>query len=176
VLLEVPQAPPPKPKTQWYGWQTMIGLGVGNGILLFGANWSNGVLPVMLTGAATHVLTAPIVHFARGHHAKGALSLGLNLGLPALMGGIGLYANNVARESDKNSIDPYFTHYAYDVTLAVSGYILAPIIDIAFLSTEPVPKATPDKPKGAQLVLPSSIGFMPMLDQQRKGLSIVGQF
>lgn len=150
-------------KTVWYGWQTLIGVVASDVVTLVGAFATAG--PFAQIGIAGHVLTGPIVHWAHGHVGKGFLSLGLNVGMPAIGAIFGaLFVDNSSGG----------TLAAFGLTGI--GYILAPTLDMAILSTEEVPDKTPAVPKGARLLLPTSVGFAPMLDQNRRGLMLVGQF
>ncbi len=116
-------------------------------------------------GVAGHVLSGPVVHWSHGHVGKGFASLGLNVGLP----GIGLLTGFAASGADA------WGGLFLGLILGGIGYVAAPALDIGLLSTETV-NAPARPPRGASALLPSSIGVMPMLDQQRRGLSLIGQF
>lgn len=156
---------PKKMTRRWYGWQTLIGVLASDLLLVAGAG-----TPVSYVGGMGHMLTGPIVHWAHGHVGQGFISLGLNVGLPlgGALVGILIYSGGSSSSSGEN----------WDVIIGaamgtVLGAIVAPVIDIAALSTEEVPAK---EKKGAQLLLPTSIGVLPMMDKDRKGLSLVGRF
>ncbi len=154
----------PKKVTKWYGWKTIIGvagsdlLAVGGALTALGSSVGGAFLFVGLSG---HVVTGPIVHWSHGHIGKGFGSLGLNIGLPLLSGLIG------------SGVDAGAGSSGYMFTFAIVGYFVAPILDIAALSTEEVDESPK---KGSRLLLPSSVAIVPMIDGNRRGLSIVGQF
>ncbi len=161
-----PGVPMPAPKnvTRWYGWKTIIGvassdvLAVAGALTALGSSVGGAILFVGLSG---HVLTGPIVHWSHGHVWKGFSSLSLNLGLPLLGGLVG------------SGIDASNGSSGYAFAMATVGYFVAPFIDIAAFSTEEVEKS---QQKGSRLLLPSSVAIVPMIDGNRRGLSIVGQF
>lgn len=119
----------------------------------------------MYIGIAGHVIMGPVVHWSHGHVGKGFASLGLNVGMPA----IGAIVGSLFVDNRSGGIFAAFG-------LTGIGYILAPTLDMAILSTEVVPDKSPAVPKAARLLLPTSVGFAPMLDQNRRGLMLVGQF
>jgi len=153
--------PPPTQKTTWYGWQTLIGVVAGDLVTIIAT--SSNAEPLAYIGVGGHVLTGPIVHWVHGHVGKGFASLGLNVGLP----GLGLLSGAAVGNG--------YGSLAMALILGGIGYIAAPTLDMSLLSTETVEEAT-TVPKGARALLPSSIGLMPMLDQNRRGLMLVGQF
>lgn len=147
-------APRPAPVTTWYGWQTLIGVVAGDALTLIGGSFNNS--PMLYIGVGAHVFTGPIVQWAHGNAGKGFISLGLNLGIPAI-----------------GALSSVVLGY-YGVILAGIGYLAAPTLDMALLSTETA--EAPTVPKGARLLLPSSVGIMPMLDANRRGLTLIGRF
>lgn len=149
-------------KRNWFGWQTMIGVIAGDVFTLVGIG--TGVGPVLYAGFAGHMLTGPIVQWAHGRVGLGFASLGLNVGLPTLGYLSGALIGN-------GSFDGLFGA----VLLGGIGYIVGPTLDISLMSTETVEDTTQVR-RGARLLLPSSFGIMPMLDQNRRGLMVVGQF
>ena len=153
------EAPTQKVK-RWYGWQTLIGVVTSDLVTVVGQG-----TPISYVGVAGHVLTGPIVHWAHGHIGKGFASLGLNVGLPVGGGLTGLMAGAGSG----------YETLGYVAIGAVVGYIVAPALDIAIFSTEPV-EAPPGPVKGARAILPSSVTVMPMMGQDRVGLSVMGLF
>jgi len=152
----------PKMKTVWYGWQSLIGVVAGDLLTLTGGYSDTAAL--MFVGIGGHVLTGPIVHWAHGHVGKGFIALGFTAGIPAAGVGIGLLGAGTG-------IGIYG-----GLLLGGIGYFVGPILDMSLLSTEEVPDETVTVPKGARLLLPTNVGIMPMLDQNRRGLMLVGQF
>ena len=150
----------PKKVTRWYGWQTLIGVVASDLVTVFGTAGTSGAL--IYVGIAGHVLTGPIVHWAHGHVSKGFASLGLNVGLPGLgmLAGFAIGGGGMASGF-------------YGLAIGGLGYLAAPALDISILAKETVDAPAP---KGARALLPSSLGLMPMLDQNRRGLMLVGQF
>jgi hypothetical protein len=102
------------------------------------------------------------VHWAHGHLGKGFASLGLNVGLPS----VGLITGYAL---GGDTLGGAFAA----LMIGGIGYIAAPTLDMCLLSTETVDD---DTPKGARVLLPSSVGIMPMLTQGQRGLMLVGQF
>ncbi|MDC3952700.1 hypothetical protein [Polyangium jinanense] len=154
--------PPTQKVKRWYGWQTLIGVLVSDVVLIAGQGSA-----VTYVGLAGHVLTGPIVHWAHGHVGNGFASLGLNVGLPIGGGLIGLMAG-------AGSYDGWDT-LAYTAIGAAVGYFAAPALDMAIFSTETVDEPVEPR-KGARALLPSSVAVMPMVGQDRMGLSVVGLF
>lgn len=152
-----------EPTTQkvkrWYGWQTLIGVLAGDLLAVVGQGTA-----LTYVGVAGHVLTGPIVHWAHGHVGNGFASLGLNVGMPLGGGLIGLAAG----------AGDGWDALAFAGIGAAIGYIAAPALDMAIFSTETVD--APVEKKGARVLLPSSVGVMPMMGQDRVGLSVVGLF
>jgi len=156
--------PPATKKTTWYGWQTLIGVVAGDIVTIIGNSSNTEVLAYI--GVGGHVLTGPIVHWAHGYVGKGFASLGLNVGLPGqgLLSGLAISAGG----ADAGGVVIGFI-------LGGIGYIVAPTLDISLLSTETVDEAN-TTPRGARALVPSSVALMPMLDQNRRGLMLVGRF
>jgi hypothetical protein len=78
--------PASRPETRWYGWQILI-----PGIIshMFAATGSfSFVLPVLIPGLTGSIFSAPIVHWAHGHTARGFASLGIQLGGTGLATGL----------------------------------------------------------------------------------------
>jgi hypothetical protein len=154
------EPPPSLEKTEarpkWYGWQSIIGI-VGADVLIYAGLASS--VELIFVGALGHVMTSPIVHWVHGNTGRGFLSMGIGLGVPLMSYAIGAGLRD------------------FDVVVggAVVAGIIWPLIDIPFLSWE-VPQ---DKKSTQSTALPlgvRSIGFLPMIDREKKGLSLVGTF
>ncbi|MDI3291663.1 hypothetical protein QHF83_50600, partial [Polyangium sp. 15x6] len=142
------------PDRTWYGWQSLIGVIPSHALFAFGT-FDNDLEFLMVAGALGHCLTSPIVHWAHGNVGRGFLSLGLNATLP--LAGMAL-----AFESGSTEM------------LIAAGLITIvgwPIVDTVVLSYDEAPKS---KDKSAGLI--HSFGVVPMIDGEKKGLSLVGQF
>jgi hypothetical protein len=76
---------PPRPKTHWYGWQTLMMDAIAVGMSAF-ANASNKPnLGVQLAGSGMFALGGPLVHVAHRAPGKAVGSLLLRASGPALM-------------------------------------------------------------------------------------------
>lgn len=159
----VPLPPRPKMKTVWYGWQSLIGIVAGDVLTFTGGVANAGALSYI--GIAGHVLSGPIVHWTHGHVGKGFAALGLNVGVPLVGGGLGAVIGGASLGGLYGAI-----------IFGGIGYFVGPILDLSILSTEQVPDTTVTVPKGARLLMPTSLNLVPMLDQNRRGLMLVGQF
>ena len=149
------------PTRQWYGGKTLLGLIPSDVVFFLGymlafssrKTEDLGVGMVGL-GVAGHCLAAPIVHWVHGNVGRGFLSLGLNMGLPFVGAAI-------ADGLDMGDLT---------VPLVVLSVIAWPVVDIAVLSyEEPAPK------RKRTSAMPS-FTVLPMVDRDRQGLSLVGQF
>lgn len=100
-------------------------------------------------GIPTHMLAGPINHWAHGYVGHGFVALAANVTLPAIgfMGGS-------------------------ESALAVL-YCLGPLLDAAV-------SIVPDKVSVSHVQTagwkPSSVTLVPMIDSQRRGLTLMGQF
>lgn len=135
---------------KWYGWQTLLATVPADLLFVAGLYADNSTFtPVAwAVGVPVHMLTGPINHWVHGRAGKGFLVLGANLLFPVL-GIAGGYP-----------------------AMAV-GYFATPLIDAA-LSIMPEKVHLP--PRKAAAFMPSSVAIVPMIDANRKGLSIIGQF
>lgn len=139
---------------QWYGWQSLIGIIPSHAMAVLGTT-DNDLYGLIVAGAIGHSLTSPIVHWAHGNVGRGFLSLGLNTGLPFLGLAVGLEARSTG-------------------LLVAMGFVTIvgwPIVDTVVLSYEDAPKSND---KNARLI--DSFSVVPMIDGDKKGLSLVGQF
>jgi hypothetical protein len=82
----------------WYGWQTLMADAADLGLLLValetsngsGSDGNSGSHAAAALGAAFFIAPAPLIHLAHGQGARAGISFGLRLGLPLLLGGIGM--------------------------------------------------------------------------------------
>ena len=117
-----------EPRTTWYGWQTLLIMGV-----------STPLVAAYGTGLAGFTFGGPIVHWAHGHVGRGFGALGLNLGLTAVGGLVGAGALCAG-----GSCNGELGNLGLAFGLAIGGGIgllTANIIDVAVLSHEPVEPA-----------------------------------
>lgn len=148
---------------RWYGWQSLIGVVAGDIMTAFGGGGG-----LTYIGITAHAMSGPIVHWAHGHTARGFGSLGLQAGLVVggFLAGYGFVIVTEIRE--------YPALYTV-VGMTAAGYVAGPIIDIAALSKETV-TVPAEQAKGVRALLPSSVAILPMVDRDKRGLSLVGQF
>ncbi|MDC0747153.1 hypothetical protein [Polyangium mundeleinium] len=148
---------------QWYGAKTLLGLIPSDVVftlgyvLTFSSHSTEDIGVVMVgLGAAGHCLTAPIVHWVHGNVGRGFLSLGLNVGLPVV-------SAMIADVSDARDMT---------IPLVLLSVVAWPVVDIAVLSyaeSEPEPK------RKRTSAMPS-FTVLPMIDRDKQGLSLAGQF
>lgn len=140
----------PQPFIQrWYGWQTLIA--VGSADTLMAASIPGPLAYAMIIGVPVHIMAGPINHWAHGNTGRGFAALGMNLAPPI----VGYLAGGVIG--------------------LIPGLFVGPIVDIAFLSTT-AERVRHVSAQGAPAFMPSSMAIVPMIDANRKGFSIVGQF
>lgn len=136
---------------KWYGWKTLLAV-VPTDVLVIGSAFSGNSTFTSVSwaiGIPTHMLAGPINHWAHGYVGHGFVALAANVTLPAvgLMGGS-------------------------DAAIAVL-YCLGPLLDAAV-------SIVPDKVSVSNVQTagwkPSSVTLVPMIDGQRRGLALMGQF
>lgn len=158
---------PPEPdfvtKQRWYGWETLIGLAITDGALIAGGA-ALGSERSVLAGLILRPFVGPIVHWRHGHVGKGFGSLGLNVGAPFTLGFIG------ATTAGGGSCDNFDCLVGFSAGYFI-GSIVAPIIDVAALSTERVTVPVEPDAFGVQ-----SLTVVPILGKGRTGLGLAGQF
>jgi hypothetical protein len=153
-----------KPMTEiprWYGWQTALALAPGDALMIVGIlqpNHFEGSWARFL-GHIFSSVAAPIVHASHGHIARGFGSLAMNTTVPFL----GFV------------IEALIGTKAYIVPIFGLTTLATQAVDVAFLSRDTVPVPLENRPRG-QAHGPFSIGVVPMMDTQRKGVWLVGQF
>jgi hypothetical protein len=137
------QSPPQSTVRTWYGWQTLIGLGISDAFLLgaVGAAQSGGdpsakTAALVVPGIAGNALSGPIVHWAHGHVARGFASLGLILGSGAVGAGLGA---GIGAASDQgctaNVCGPSLAAIFAAVGLGI-GMLAGVVVDVAVLPYE----------------------------------------
>jgi hypothetical protein len=135
---------------RWYGWQTLIAVAGADALILTGA-FSDNAWVAMGIGLPIHIMAGPANHWTHGKIGIGCAVFGMNVALPV----VGVLTAGVPG--------------------AILGLIVPPLLDITLFST------TEDKVRHASAraaggFLPSSFAIVPMIDANRKGFSIVGQF
>jgi hypothetical protein len=151
-------------KKRWYGWQTLLGLAGTDGLLIAGG-FATRSSPPLFIGYFGRQLVAPIVHWSNGHFLRGAASLGLNAGLPVAVGVVGALVASAGNNRRCSICGPEFAVGAF------IGSFVAPIIDIAALSTDEV-RVPVDEAK----LRPQPVALVPLLGSGRAGLALAGQF
>lgn len=145
-------------RSRWYGWQTLTVFLVGDVLstaaIVIRPEAGYGI--VLLGTLPIHILTGPVVHMAHGRIKAAFLSLGVNTALPVVSYWAGI-------------------PWGGALILGPLGLIGAHVIDIGVLSRETA-DAPASPPRGAQVLLPSSVTVVPKLDAQFRGFAIVGQF
>lgn len=144
-------APRPPAKSHWYGWQTLITDGASLALLTAAAGTKSGDATgslVALSGL-TYALGGPIVHWSHGNGLKGAASLGLRVGIPVVLAGLG-YGLGTLAYGNENYGGAVFGALGF-----VLGFPAAIAIDAAAIAREDVPdedeaatqaKLTPPRP------------------------------
>jgi hypothetical protein len=153
---------PRRKRTRWYGWQTLIGVGISDIAFVLGIQANSPVFGY--SGIAGHALTGPIVHLAHGDIGGSFASLGLNAALP-FTGAVLASALVCSDRSD------FFCESEPILIGGVLGGLASVAIDIAALSKEKVKRV----PGDARLA-PVDLTFVPMLAHDRMGLSLGGRF
>lgn len=171
---ERPSAAPPAPatRTEWYGWKTLLLVGAAD---LTTALTYDSDTPLPLASVPLRVLGPPAIHAAHGAWERGGLSLGLNLGLPAVgfLVAVPLAANlsdcdplkEVCRRDQRRAAT-----LAGVSGMAIGGAI-ATAIDVSLLSYRSVPARERRIEQGKVRVVPA-----PVVGRGLGGLGVVGQF
>ena len=158
---------PPQPafttKQRWYGWETLIGLAITDGALIGGGAALESGLPVV-AGLILRPFIGPVVHWRHEHVGRGFGSLGLNVGIPFTLGAVGVAATGKNCNYSLGCLAGFALGYFI-------GSIVAPIIDVAALSTEKVTVPVEPEALGVQ-----SLTVVPILGKGRTGLGLAGQF
>src|SRR4051812_31855654 len=162
-----PAGVPLKPKTSWYGWQTLLSdaATIGLGALAYAAddakyassspqNYELGANVLFAAGVATYALGAPAVHWAHGNGRKGLASLGLRVGLP--LGGFlaGMLIGSATCGNDDNEF--VSCPVVLGALAFLGGMVAAPVVDAAVIAREPV--APPTGPRFQAALVPSGSG------------------
>jgi hypothetical protein len=121
-----------KPRTRWYGWQTLITDGASLSMLIGAGSAKDSAGTWVALSGLTYALGGPTVHWAHGNGGKGAASLGLRLGLPVGLGLLG-YATGAALSGGKGYGGAIFGALGF-----VLGFPAAMAIDSAALAREDV--------------------------------------
>lgn len=181
----IPPAVPPikasgsakKPEFLSYRQKIIVGLvasdlviAIGFGVLV-GRGWNSFGPPLMLAGIGGHLFTGPIVHWSRGHLARGFGSLALYTLVPpvtCLMGGFMGSGIQLEAEGHNDSGDGFAVGAA--VGLA-AGAISAAAIDIGYLAQDP-PSARDEQSARA---LPMTLSVVPIVGANQWGVAVVGR-
>jgi hypothetical protein len=144
--VQVPATAPPPPRTEnhWYGWQTLV---VDAGWIMLGVLGSgSNSSAVSVVGIVTYFLGGPVVHWAHGHGAKGAIDLGIRLGAPVVGALLGLGIGGLADHGHTISSDGGGATDGAIVGAVLGafiGLVGAITVDAAVLANEDVPATSP---------------------------------
>jgi hypothetical protein len=112
-------------------------------------------------GIAGHGLAGPITHWGHRHAGRGFGALGINIGVPLGAGLLGLGLGAIGGGD--------FGAFIGAGIGGFTGFVLAPIIDVAALAYDPIPaNDTPD--------LSERVSLVPVLGPTYKGLHVGVQF
>ncbi len=149
-----------KPRSRWYGWQTLITDGASLAMLMGGASANDSAGTWVALSGLTYALGGPIVHWAHGNGGKGAASLGLRLGLPVGLGLLG-YACGSAISGGKDYGAAVFGALGF-----VVGFPAAMAIDSAALAREDVVDEDEPEAQGKVRTVPPRAAFQVHPDVQ----------
>jgi hypothetical protein len=123
-----------KPRTSWYGWQTLISDGAALALLVGAGGSKNNSGALLAASGLTYTFGGPIVHWAHGNGGRGAVSLGLRVGAPI---GLGLLGFAVGSALDSGRSENY-GGIVFGALGFVIGIPTAIAIDAAVIAREPV--------------------------------------
>jgi hypothetical protein len=127
--------PPPPEDVQWYGWQTLVADALSLSVL--GLGLSTGSVELGLTGAASLIVTPPIIHAVHKNGVASAVSLTLRVGGVALLfASFSIALNNIDFDTDAENRGSNDDGEAD--TLGALGFgllVAAPILD-AIMATD----------------------------------------
>ncbi len=190
--VEPPPAPSPVPAPApspaeaaartWYGGQVLAvdgasAISLTTGIALASATGAGGsaiadvaVAGLLLGGAGTYALGAPVVHIAHGRVGAAALSLGLRIGLPTAGFFLGGFISPRCPARRHDDFDICLNGLTYGSYGALLGAVAASATDAAALAYDVEPHQK-QKPKRVP-----TLGFAPQVDPARGsyGISLYG--
>jgi hypothetical protein len=142
-------------ETVWYGFQNLATDGAAIALGIGAVSLEDQGETLGWTAVATYALGSPIVHLANGEAGRAVGSLALRLGLPVVLGGIGMATASPCPEDSESLC---FNGLGELVVGAGIGTIAAVLIDDLFLArkTERVHRDTMWTPT----VAPSAQGGM----------------
>jgi hypothetical protein len=132
----------------------------------YGASNSSAFRFFQIAVIPVHTLAGPVVHWAHGHVRRGFVSFGLHMSMAYLSVLPMTYFYAVFNHDVPSEIVPVFS---------VLGVLAANAIDIGIFSYDKV-QVPLSEPRGARVLLPSSVALVPMLNAQQQGIALVGQF
>lgn len=153
-------APPSKPKSRWYGWQTLSS-DLASIWLVLVPSVSDKLQAAVVAGVAGYCLSSPVIHLAHGSVPRALGSVGMRLG--ALGSGVFLMYLAIATQDDGSEPDP-----STGTLIAIYSAALATpiVIDATLLAYEPV-----EEPAQSVRVAPA-LGF----DRHGARLGVGGVF
>ena len=154
---EPTEAPPAKPKHEWYGWQTIIVDGAALG--------SCATVVLIPAGILLYGFGPPIVHWIHGYKTRGLASMAFRLapplvgmGLGALFGGIAAAAQTCRFGNCGRGEMPINGAGIGVVSGTITAAIIAPIID-SFMAYDDPPKSVRVLPSVAPTKDGATIGL-----------------
>ncbi len=152
---EAPRPPDPVPSPvaatdRSYAWKLAIPDGVAAGLLSVGLVF-NSAKP-MLLGVPIYALGAPIVHLTEGNVGRGALSLGVRVGLPtaAVAGTLAICPTRTYSEAFGCALLAILTG-----GFGVGGAV---VIDYVLMSNRPAPPTPPATARWSPTLVPGKDG------------------
>ena len=166
-----PYPMPEKPQRTWYGWQTLVVLGISTGTIALSTLDRNGSVAAITVpiGLGGFLLGGPIVHWAHGKTVKGFISLGMNAG--AVLVGAGVGASVSCAAGCSSSQGGFFVFFAAAVSSGIA-LVSANIVDVAVFAYDERPAQRPASVGGLPFTL------APTLDvrKDRASFGLMGTF
>lgn len=144
AIARAPNARADEPSTtrSWYGWQPMLSDAAALALLVGGASSNDGG-GLVLSGAATYVLGAPILHAVHGNADTGALDAVARLALPPVLFlfGYGLFHHASTPSPSSGDLAPNlnFSGIGEGALFAAVGMIGTMVVDYSVASYEAQP-------------------------------------
>lgn len=149
------------PTERWYGWQTLSVDALPIGLLITGITVEGDARPTLLvSGATTFAVGAPVVHMVHDRPLIGLASFGLRVGLPVLGIAVGsaFYNPNISPDipgSPKDDSDDGALPLVVGGLIGVAG---ASALDAGLLAYETSPESAAND--DVSLAPPLGVSFM----------------
>jgi hypothetical protein len=134
-------------ETRWNGWQTLLVDAGAVTAFVTGVNakGDSATLHWLVTSAGLYVIGAPLVHLAHGRGQATAIDLGVRIGAPLILAGVGLAIGSAAGCSDYPCGGP-IVGVVFGGALGVGAAV---IVDAVVLGREKVPRPGADGNRAA---------------------------